>query len=459
MRKGILLALLICLAVLIIPTVLAINLEVSTNSTNVVMIKEVNAPAVFNLQVRNLGSSNNLKFYNLLGFVMLPKETVSIAYGETKNIPLEIYPRADLTYSGYYTFNYVIKGQNDDSQDESVTFKIINLEDAFEVGASEINPQSNSVTVYMKNKVNFNFESINADFSSPFFELSRQFSLAPYEERQFSVKLDKEDFKSLLAGFYTLSAKVTSEEKTATVEGDIDFSEKNILTVTEKKYGFLIFTNIIQKANEGNAIADSQTNVKKNIISRLFTSFDPQPDAVERQGLGIYYTWENKIQPGSTLTIVVRTNWLLPLFVILFVGAIVFLVIQLTKTTLSLNKSVSFLRAKGGEFALKVKITVTAKKFAERVTIIDRLPYLAKIYEKFGPEMPSKVDEKNRRIEWHYEKLMPGETRVLSYIIYSKVGILGKFALPTTRAVYQREGKVHEAESNQAFLVTEQGIK
>ncbi|MDD5699952.1 MAG: hypothetical protein PHH00_02035 [Candidatus Nanoarchaeia archaeon] len=451
--------LLICLAILVIPTVLALNLDVSTNSTNVVMIKDVNEPAIFNLQVENLGSADNIKFYNLLGFVMLPKEPVQISGRETKNIPLEIYPRTDLSYTGYYTFNYVIKGQNDDSQDEAVTFKIINLEDAFEVGASEINPQSGSVKIYIKNAVNFNFESLSVDFNSPFFEISRQFSLAPYEEKQFEIKLNREDFKSLLAGFYTLSAEVTAGGKTSTVEGDINFQEQNILKTSEKKYGFLIFTNIIQKANEGNTVANSQTVVAKNIISRLFTTFDPQPDAVERQGLRVYYTWENKVQPGSTLTIVVRTNWLLPLFVILFVAGIVFIVIQLTKTTLSLNKSVSFLRAKGGEFALKVTIVVTAKKFAERVTIIDRLPYLTKIYEKFGPETPTKVDEKNRRIEWHYEKLMPGETRVLSYILYSKVGVLGRFALPTTRAVFQREGKVHEAESNQAFLITAQGVK
>jgi len=43
----------------------------------------------------------------------------------------------------------------------------------------------------------------------------------------------------------------------------------------------------------------------------------------------------------------------------------------------------------------------------------------------------------------------------LSYIIYSKVGILGKFALPVTTAVYEREGKIHEAESNRTFFIAE----
>lgn len=450
---------LFCLALLIIPSIYALNLDVKTNSTNVVMIRDINQPAVFNLQVKNLGGDDSLKFYNLLGFIIAPNGTTSIQQEETKNIPLVIYPRSDLNFNGYYAFNYFIRGLTGDPLSEAVTFKIIDLPDAFVVGASEINPKSNSVTIYIRNTVNFNFQNINAEFNSPFFKLDEQFSLAPYEQKQFEVTLNKEDFKSLLAGFYTLSTNVQVGDKTATVEGDISFSEENILNVSENKYGFLIFTDLIQKINEGNVVADSQTVVNKNIISRLFTTADPQPDLVERHGLAIVYTWENKIQPGSVLTIIVRTNWLLPLFIILFVAAIVFLVVQFTKKTLSLDKKVTFLRAKGGEFALKVTVVVTAKKFAERITIIDRIPYLSKIYEKFGTEKPVRVDEKNRRIEWHFDKLMPGETRVLNYVIYSRVGVLGRFALPTTRAVYQREGKVHEAESNQAFLVTEQGVK
>jgi hypothetical protein len=69
------------------------------------------------------------------------------------------------------------------------------------------------------------------------------------------------------------------------------------------------------------------------------------------------------------------------------------------------------------------------------------------------------VDAKNRRIEWHFDRLQDGETRVISYIIYSKVGVLGKFELPTTTAIYERDGEVHETESNRAFFIAEQARK
>ena len=119
----------------------------------------------------------------------------------------------------------------------------------------------------------------------------------------------------------------------------------------------------------------------------------------------------------------------------------------------------SFVRAKGGEFALKVSIIVHAKKYIEKVNIIDRLPSLVKLYERFGKEIPSKVEEDKRRIEWEFEKLEAGEIRVISYIIYSKVGIIGKFALPTTTAIYQRDGKIKNTQSNMAFFMAEQKIR
>ena len=74
----------------------------------------------------------------------------------------------------------------------------------------------------------------------------------------------------------------------------------------------------------------------------------------------------------------------------------------------------------------------------------------------FGGEEPKRIDEKNRRLEWSFEKLEAGEIRMMSYIIYSKVGVVGKFAIPSTTAIYEREGEIHETESNKVFFMSDQ---
>ena len=106
--------------------------------------------------------------------------------------------------------------------------------------------------------------------------------------------------------------------------------------------------------------------------------------------------------------------------------------------------------------ALKVSVTIRARRFVEKIALVDRLPPLVKLYEHFGKEAPSKIDEKNRRVEWNFDKLDEGEERVLNYIIYSKVGVVGKFALPQATAIYEKEGKIKEAVSNTAFYMSGQ---
>jgi len=140
----------------------------------------------------------------------------------------------------------------------------------------------------------------------------------------------------------------------------------------------------------------------------------------------------------------------------LFIIAIIILAKKYSATDLILRKRVAFVKTKGGEFALKISIFVNSKKHLERVNVIDRIPPLVKIYQKFGVEKPSRINEKNGRIEWELNDLESGESRVLSYIIYSKVGIMGKFALPEATAIYEKEGEVHESSSNKAFFMAEQ---
>ena len=441
---------------LILPNLYAINLEVQKVDSREIIINKVNEPAIFDLKVKNLGSGDNFEFYNLLGFSMAPKGTVFIATGETKDVQLIIYPREDLDYSGFYTFEYFIQGSNKEKISEKVTINMVDLKNAFEIGSWEILPETSSINIYISNKINFDFDMVHIKFDSAFFELEQDIPLKAFERKEFLVQLNREDFEKLAAGFYTLKAKVAFKNEEANVEGVVKFVEQDLLKTTEDDYGFIINTHVIEKKNEGNVVAESEIVVKKNIISRLFTTLNPEPDSVRRQGFAIYYTWVKSINPSENLKITVRTNWLFPLLVIFFIVAIVVIIKQYAMTNLVLRKKVSFVHAKGGEFALKVSIIVGARRHVEMISVIDRIPPLVKLYERFGGEKPTRINDKLRRIEWDIRNLMPGEKRVLSYVIYSKVGVMGKFALPEATAIYERDGEVHETSSNRAFFVSEQ---
>jgi hypothetical protein len=377
-----------------------------------------------------------------------------LAGRNTQDVTLKIFPPEKIK-PGYYTFDYYIKNDRGSEISQTLTVDIINFEDAFEIGSAEFDSESKTLNVYIHNKVNYNFENVSVVFSSPFFNFRERFNLGPNQRNDFTVTLNKEDFKELMAGYYTFQANVEAKGIKANLEGKLKFSEKDILTTNKKTYGVIINTNVIEKTNEGNVLAKTETVIKKNVLSRLFTYFSPEPNMIERSGFNVYYTWNSDIAPGEVLTITIKTNWILPFAIIFLVILVVILVKMSSNKNIILKKKVSFVNAKGGEFALKVMVLVEARNYIEKISVIDRLPFLTKIHEKFGGVMPSRVDEKTKRIEWNFDRLQAGERRVFSYIVYSKIGVLGKFVLPSATAVYERDGKIKEAQSNQAFFMLE----
>ncbi len=245
----------------------AINLKVEKISQNEVMIADVNKQTVFNLSITNLNGDDYMEFYNLLGFQMFPIGSTPIKKGETKQIQLKISPIGKIKERGYYTLQYFIKGSNDSEIKQELTFKIIELKDAFEVGSEEVNPKKNTIIVYIKNKEKIDFEGLKVKFKSNFFTEDREFELGSEEKKEFEIQLQSEDLKKLSAGFYTLTAEVEYAGARTEVEGFIKFSERSDLNVSERDSGFFISTHTITKTNQGNVNVETVTSIRKSIFS------------------------------------------------------------------------------------------------------------------------------------------------------------------------------------------------
>lgn len=440
----------------LLPAVFALSVNVKNLNNDAVLIKGLTNPATYNLQVTNNGPANDLTFYTFFGEGLTPKSAVSFLASETKNITVLVYPRNDLALSGQTVFSYFIQGNDKTEVEEKLLVNIIGLGDAISVSSSNINPDSKIVNLYIQNKVNYNLSNLNLQVSSPFFKINKEISLAPYETKEITVALDKADFSKLTAGYYTLNAKVSSQNVTADVVGKVEFAKQDSLASTKDNYGFIVNTQIITKTNNGNTVQDSETTVKKNIVSRLFTTFSPEPDFVQREGTTVYYSWTSTLSPGDSEKITIKTNWLIPFLVVILLVLVIYFARKYSTQKLLLRKRVSFVRAKGGEFALRVSIIAEAREYLEDIRIIDRLPPLVKIYERFGGELPNKISKDKKTLEWDFDNLDVGERRVMTYVVYSKVGVLGKFALPGTIGYFKKDGKDKQTSSNKAYFLAEQ---
>jgi hypothetical protein len=449
---------LIFAVILAMEFVSAIDLSIQKEAISDVIISEFNEPAIFNFTITNNGERDTFEIYSLVSVDFSQKSSFKLSKWESKEMTLKVKASETIRSNpGTFSFIYKIKGESTGTQEDKLTVNIVKLKEAIEIIPGNINPESETITINIENLKNFDFGDIDADFSSVFFSKSESFSLGPLEKKSLVIPLNKEKVESLMAGQYILGVDMKIYDTQNRIESTIKFTEKSGILSNEVKKGIFIKEIEIEKTNEGNIPAVAEISVEKGVLSRIFTTFSLSPSRTSRKGLTTNYTWVEELRPGESFKVTVKTYWIVPIALIIAIIIIIILWDIYLKSSLILTKKISQVKTKGGEFALKVSIHAKARKHVQKINIIDKLPPIVKLYKRYGTIAPDRVDEKNRRIEWNLESLSEGEERIVTYIIYSKIGVFGKFELPPARAIYERQARIKETQSNKVFFVSEPG--
>jgi len=435
----------------------AITLDVTHESVSNTFIIDLNEPAVFDLVIRNLGDSDNFEIYSLVGVDISPSEPIKIESGETKRVRIKVIPQESLRVKKNtpFTFEYKIRNSKNEIQKETLSINILDLASIFSVNVNDIIPESEKTLLSIENNIVYDFSSINLKSSSIFFDLEQELSLTGREKKDFTIEIDREKLKKVDAGVYLVNSKITVSGKTANIQSKIKLLEQEGIEITRDEEGFIIKRTEIIKKNIGNVKKTTVIVAEKNLLSYLFTTANIPPTKVDADGFTRVYRWEKELIPNEEIKVIIRTNWLFPLIILIIILVGIILVNRSIYTNLVLRKKVSFIKTKGGHFALKVSIILRSKKYVERINVVDKLPPLVELYSKFGAIHPNKIDLTNKRLEWNISSLNRGETRVFTYIIYSKIGVFGRFELPEAKAFYEDEGRVNEIVSNRSFYVNE----
>ena len=437
----------------LIALVSAAGLEIQKIDKGSVVISELNNPAVFDFIIQNKNASDVFEIYSLVGVSISPREKFALAANEKKTIEIMAWPNEDLRKeSGFLNFEYEIQGEQAGILKDKLMIKIVPLSQALEISVKPILPYDENVTILVKNKENTHLQNLKIKFDSVFFLGEEYISFLPNQEVQVQIPINK-NVDKLLAGPYIMKSEVELQKKNVEFESIIDYLEKEGISVDEKTEGFILRETTIKKINKGNTPVTAEISVKKDAISRLFTLNSPSPDSVERKGFSVVYIWQKDISPTESLEIKTTTNYTVPFIIIILIVIIGILTRIYSQTALTLNKKVSFVRTKSGDLALKVNIRVKARRHVDKIQLVDSLPGMTKLYEKFG-RLPDKVDNTSRRLFWNLPYLNAGEERVFSYIIYSRLKIVGRLELPAATAVFEHEGKTKEAWSNRTFFIT-----
>ena len=431
------------------------SLQIQKTDLGSVVISEIGNPAIFNFSIINpVNQNQQAEIYSFTGLTFSPVGFFDLQPG-VNNLTVKVYLSPQiLQQPGLYNLEYEIKGSTSGITKDTFQLRVVNLKDTIDMQASDINVGDSSVNIRISNTQNTNLENVALHFSSSFFDENKTFSLAPYQSTNLTLDINQNQLSGLSAGNYNFSAGIELQNAKAQASGTLNYLPKENSELTKTGQGIIVRSVNYTRTNTGNVPINAEIDISKDILSRLFTSNSANPNETSRNALFATYSWQKTLQPGESFSVVSTTNYTLPFILVLLIVIVALAVKIYTRTNLVIDKRVSYVKTKGGEFALKVTLHVKSKKYIENVQIIDRLPAVAQLYEKFGI-MPDKIDPATKRLFWNLDRLNAGEERIYSYIIFSKVRVVGRFELPAATAVYLREGKTENVLSNRAFFVSE----
>ncbi len=416
-----------------------------------------NESVSYRITLTNKGVSDEFQLYSLVGVVLAPT-AIYLEEDNPSTITLTASPIDRLLEStrGAVKFEYEIYSSLNGATRDELLFEIAELSDVIFIRPLSIQPGDATAVLSVQNLKGEQFSDLSLSIDSDLVATDSVLSLKPYQTINITLPLNQERAKKLVAGTYPLNAHLEYNGAKDTLVSSVKYLEKGGVAVAESREGTIIRTKLTEKINEGNVPITVTITEKRDILTRLLTNHDPSPQTASKRGFYVLYTWQKLLAPSERLTVRSTTNYTLPLVILIIIIILVTLVKLYLRTPVNLVKRVSFVRTKGGEFALKVTIHAKARKNIQNLSITDRIPHAMKLYESFGIK-PHEINEGARTVTWNMTHMNAGEERVFSYVMYSKLRVVGSFELPLAHARFQHENKAGSVVSNKTTFVADFG--
>lgn len=434
------------------------NIEVTKTPYNTVVVRGMTMPAVYDLTIKNYGKVDFFKVDTLLDVLIYPKDAVEI--GGEKTVNIRIYPSEaeKKRYDGDWSFKYYIRGETTGIYEDNILIRILDLKDVIGMDVpTSITAKDKTFVINLENTQNVSM-NLSMIVDSSLVDYKDMFTFSPYEKKQIVINTDSEKL-AVEAGNYNLKITFVANGE-AVYESNRDLileSDSRTELTTETKSSTFMETTTFVKKNVGNTVVSGIVAANRTLLQSMITSFSLKPDKATREG-GIYnYEWSRKMNPGDSYTVVMKTNYAMP-WIILIVLIVCYCIIRkLTKKQIVLKKRAYRVKTKSGQFAAKIIIILknTGKEVANAKIIENIPPFTELIEDKFGTVKPTEI--KKHSVVWSIPFIAAKEEMILSYMVFSKVSVLGKIEVAPAIATYQtNKDTIKESKSNSIFILTEE---
>ena len=426
---------------------------------------QVGGEAVFSVTVENTGSRKEELSISTEPFVGLPNSKFEYAIIDNNRMTLNSGEKAKtnvtiklrkstLPKENYGTFIIVQSLLTSEKLEHNFILRVVPPEDIFEMKVSvpeKVQPgREFEVKINLESNLNTNVRDVKLVVNSEMFNEERIINFFPFQKREevftFTIpQLAKPDeytlnIRTIQADFLTDSSKTLFR-----VMEKSDVKEK-----LEVNSQFLKTTYTITKSNVGNTPVQETFDLPLNVFQKSFTSASSDASSSDSSGLHWLFT----IQPDSEYKLTVTINYQ-PLFAgILVVVFVALLTGYLLSRGVTIKKEILKIKqTPDGMSELKVLLHIknNSGKSVHNLAVIELLPNVIYPSTQFGTLHPEKVQkgDKGVKLTWTINELLPGEERILSYTVHSKINVIGKFLLPPALVRYKNlKGRTINSKSN-----------
>jgi hypothetical protein len=421
---------------------------------------EVGGSARYLLHITNTGDVRDVyringdpydvsPFSDYVQFVVVNPNQAKVDAGETVTVEVSIKILGNAKSDETFQADVVVTSLINANTKEIVAAKgyVVPKKEVVQVSVDaphEIYPGENfEVVATFKNRLNLDLKNFEVSVYSdlPGISESTFTDFKPREEREMEFVFPL--MLSSKPGDYALNVRVYdgSQLKGNFVSAFKVFEKTVVDEQASKKGGFMKNIMTVMKMNEGNSIADERIVVDSNIIKNIFVS--TQPEAERDWGDLI---WEFTFEPGETFEAVVVWNYR-PLFYgfLVVVLAIILLYFYIERSVVVKKRLFTITSGPGGISEFKVLLLVRngRRSSLDGVKVMDVLPNIIEPTYEFGTLKPDLIQRgsRSKRFVWEIGSLEPGEERVLSYRVKSKMHLSEGARLPPASLHYLRGHK------------------
>src|SRR3989344_4972989 len=297
-----------------------VYVELSVQSS---VVKDIILPdqtAVFDLTLKNIGSTGDFEIILLDYNWRLKGDTnLNLASNSEKKAKIELLPLGVIK-PGRYSVNLRIFSKKD--ANEFADFPVIVKVVAFE----------KLVNLNLRNKNNIELDNLKIKIKSSLFEDEREVTLLPLEYRTEQIKVVFDEF--IERGVYDVSLLISMGDKTL-----IDRTEKiqvgyysDVKEDVIVDEGFLKKTITLLRDNNGNVVSNEEYSLRLNSFEKFFTKTNPEPSSLENKDGLYYYLWSFKINPGSSYRVEIVTNYRNTLIALIVLGLVLWAIYSFFRT-------------------------------------------------------------------------------------------------------------------------------